>query len=380
MPTLALLGARLFTGERFLDDHAVLLAGGRIAGVVPIAELPADLPREALSGGVLAPGFVDAQVNGGGGVLFNATPEVPALARMAAAHARHGTTAMLPTFITDTPAHMRRAIEAARAAIAAGTPGIAGLHLEGPFISLARKGAHDSALIRPLTEADVAQLLAIGIAPLVLTVAAEAAPAPLIRRLAEGGVIVSLGHSDASYDAAMTAAEAGARGITHLFNAMSQLEHRGPGMVGAALDHGGLWVGMIADGIHVHPVALRTALRAKRGPARLFLITDAMPLAGSDEDVFELNGRRVTRRNGRLTLEDGTLAGSDLTMDAAVAFAVRNLGVPLEEALRMASLYPAAFLRLSDRGRIAPGCRADLVHLDDALAVRRVWIGGRVVG
>jgi N-acetylglucosamine-6-phosphate deacetylase len=380
MPLFALTGARVFTGDRFLDDHAVLLDGATIAGLAPLAGLPADMPREALDGGVLAPGFIDAQVNGGGGVLFNATPDAAALARMAAAHARHGTTAMLPTFITDRPDRMQMAIAAACEAIAAGTPGIAGLHLEGPFLSVARKGAHDPALIRPIAEADVDLLLATGVAPLLLTVAPENAAPALIRKLADAGVIVSLGHSDCDYDIAMAAAAAGARGITHLFNAMSQLQHRGPGMVGAALDHGALWGGIIADGIHVHPAALATALRAKRGPARLFLITDAMPLAGSAEEVFFLNGRKVTRHHGMLTLEDGTLAGSDLTMDAALAFTVAQLGVPLDEALRMASLYPAQFLRLDDRrGRIAPGYRADLVHLDAALAARRVWIGGRTM-
>ncbi len=379
VPPFALTGARVFTGDRFLDGHAVLLDDDRVAGVALVADLPPALPRKTLAGGFLAPGFVDAQVNGGGGVLFNATPDVAALAHIAAAQAHHGTTAMLPTFITDTREHMGAAIAAVHAAIAAGTPGIAGPHLEGPFLSLAHKGAHDPALIRQMTEADVDQILSLDIAPLLLTVAAENAPPHLIRRLADGGVIVSIGHSDASYETAMAAAEAGARGVTHLFNAMSQLQHRGPGTVGAALDHGGLWVGIIADGIHVHPAALAAALRAKHGPARLFLITDAMPLTGSPENVFELNGRRVTRRNNMLTLDDGTLAGSDLTMDAAVAFTVRNLGVPLDEALRMASAYPAQFLNLLDRGRIAPGCRADLVHLDDALAVRTVWIGGHVV-
>jgi N-acetylglucosamine-6-phosphate deacetylase len=296
---------------------------------------------------------------------------------MASAHARFGSTALLPTFITDRPERMALAIAAARTAIDEHASGIAGLHLEGPFLSVARKGAHDPSLIRPMTEDDVARILATGIETLLLTVAPETVPPHLIRRLTDGGVIVSLGHSDASYEVAMEAADAGARGITHLFNANSQLQHRAPGMVGAALAHGGLWCGIIADGHHVHPAALSAALRAKRGPGRLFLVTDAMPLAGDPADVFFLNGRKVTRRDGRLTLDDGTLAGSDLTMDAAVAFTVANLGVPLGEALRMASLYPAEFLRLDRRrGRIAAGYRADLVHLDTALAAKSVWIGG----
>jgi N-acetylglucosamine-6-phosphate deacetylase len=377
MSRLAITGARVFTGEQMLDGHAVLVEAGRIASVLPLAEIAPDAERRALAGGLLAPGFIDAQVNGGGGVLFNESPDPPAVARIAAAHADHGSTALLPTFITDQPEAMASAIAAVRTALAEEVPGVVGIHLEGPFLATSRKGAHDPSLIRPMTEADVETVLSSGLETVLLTLAPENASPRLIRRLTEGGVIVSLGHTDASYETAMAAADAGARGITHLFNAMSQLQHRSPGVVGAALDHGGLWCGIIADGHHVHPAALGSALRAKRGPGRLFLVTDAMPTAGHDGDVFYLNGRKVTRRGGVLTLEDGTLAGSDLTMDAALAYAVGHLGVSLEEALRMASLYPAQFLGLDrSRGRIAPGHRADLVHLDDSLKTAGVWIGG----
>ena len=372
----ALCGARVFTGEHVLDDHAVLLDGGRVADVLPMSQLPAELRREELDGGLLAPGFVDVQINGAGGVLFNDTPTAAGAAAIVAAVRPTGATGLLPTFITDRPEPRARAMAAIREA--AGMPGILGLHLEGPFLSRARKGAHDPALIVPMTDADVDALLATGLDTLLLTVAAENATPAQIRRLTDGGIIVSLGHSDAPYAVACAAADAGARGVTHLFNAMSQLGHRGPGVVGAALDHGGLWGGIIADGHHVDPAALRIALRAKRGPGRLFLISDAMPPVGVPGDNFVLSGRNVTRRDGRLLLDDGTLAGADLTMDAAVRFAVANLDVSVAEALRMASLYPATFLRLDgERGRIARGFRADLVHLDAALAVRRSWIDGR---
>ena len=380
MASQALCGARIFTGEQFLDGHAVLVDGARVQDLRPVADVPAGCPRHDLSGGTLAPGFIDAQVNGGGGVLFNEARTTEGVAAIAAAHARYGTTGLLPTFITDRGNRRAEAVAAVREAVAAGTPGILGIHLEGPFLAPARKGAHDPGLIRPMTDADVDALLDTGLRTVLLTVAAEAVSPPQIRRLAAGGVIVSLGHSDASYEAAATAADAGARGVTHLFNAMSQLRHRAPGLVGAALDGGGLWAGLIADGHHVHPAALRIALRAKQGPARLFLVSDAMPPAGSMDDTFTLNGRTVTRRGGRLTLADGTLAGSDLTMDRAVRFAVEHLHQPLAEALRMASLYPAQFLRLdADRGRIAPGFSADMVLLDGNLSVRAAWIAGCVV-
>lgn len=377
MDAQALLGARVFTGERFLDGHAVLIDGGWVLDVLPAANLPSEATRHDLDGGFLAPGFIDAQVNGGGGVLFNETRTAEGAGAIAAAHVRYGSTGLLPTFITDQPDRQAEAVAAIRGAVAAGAPGILGLHLEGPFLAPSRKGAHDPALIRPMRDADVDALLDAGLDTLLLTVAAENASPRQIRRLTDGGVIVSLGHSDASYEIATAAADAGARGVTHLFNAMSPLGHRAPGLVGAALDHGGLWAGLIADGHHVDPAALRIALRAKQGPARLFLVSDAMPPAGSPGDTFALSGRTVTRRDGRLTLADGTLAGSDLTMDRAVRYAVSHLGQPLAEALRMASLYPAAFLRLDDaRGRIAPGFAADMVHLGDDLAVRRTWIAG----
>lgn len=377
MALQALCGARIFTGEHFLDGRAVLVDGAWVRDVCPVADVPAGCPRHDLPGGTLAPGFIDAQVNGGGGVLFNEARTAEGVAAIAAAHARHGTTGLLPTFITDRGDRRAEAVAAVRDAAAAGVPGILGIHLEGPFLAPARKGAHDPSLIRPMTDADVDALLGTGLRTVLLTVAPEAASPQQIRRLTEGGIIVSLGHSDAPYEAAAAAADAGARGVTHLFNAMSQLGHRAPGLVGAALDHGGLWAGLIADGHHVHPAALRVALRAKQGPGRLFLVSDAMPPSGSGRDTFTLGSRAVTRRGGRLTLADGTLAGSDLTMDRAVRFAVEHLHQPLAEALRMASLYPAQFLRLdADRGRIAPGFAADMVLLDDDLSVRAAWIAG----
>ncbi len=375
MAPAALRGPRIFTGERFLDHHALLLDGGRIVDLVPEAVLPPGVRSEDLGGGTLAPGFIDAQVNGGGGVLFNDSRTAAGAAAVAAAHAAFGTTGCLPTFITDRPERRREAVTAVREAIAAGAPGVLGIHLEGPFLALARKGAHDPALIRPLTDRDVGDLLDSGIATVLLTLAAETVSPAQIRRLTAGGVVVSIGHSDASYDVIIAAAEAGVTSVTHLFNAMSQLGHRAPGVVGAALDHGGLWGGIIADGHHVDPVALRIALRSKQGPGRLFLVSDAMPPTGALGDTFTLSGRTVTRRGGRLTFDDGTLAGADLTLDAALRFTVEHLGQPLDEALRMASLYPAQMLRLDgERGRLAPGFVADLVLLGDDLGVRRVWI------
>jgi N-acetylglucosamine-6-phosphate deacetylase len=260
-----------------------------------------------------------------------------------------------------------------------GVPGFLGLHLEGPHLSVARKGAHDPALIRPMDEGDLVALLAARqrLPNLLTTVAAETVTPNQITRLTEGGVIVSIGHSNATYVAAKAAAEAGASMVTHLFNAQSQIGNREPGVVGAALDLGGLWAGLIADGIHVDAATIGIALRAKRGPGRVFLVTDAMSPTGTDTASFELTGRMVYRKDGALRLADGTLAGADLTMIDAVAYMHKTLGLPLEEALRMASLYPAEAIGIDgERGTLAPSKRADFVHLGDDLEMRRTVIGG----
>ena len=374
-------GAVLFDGEAFIDGQAVLVDDGGIAVLCPVGEtvgeaVDADTIID-LKGGVLAPGFIDAQVNGGGGVLFNETPTIAGIGAIADAHRSFGVTAMLPTLITDTPEKSRTAAAAVKDAIAAGCPGLLGIHLEGPFISPARKGAHNGEYIRPMSEKDVDCLLRLDIDTVLVTLAPEAVSPEQVRRLSAGGIIVSLGHSDATYDEVARAVDAGARGVTHLFNAMSPFTHRAPGMVGAALEFGDLWCGLITDGHHVDAAALRVALRAKQGPGRLFLVSDAMPTVGDAGDVFTLDGRTVTRAGGRLTLADGTLAGSDLNLASAVRFAIDELGVRRAEALRMASLYPATLLRVDDcYGRIRPGYRADFVHLSDDNIVQSVWVAG----
>jgi N-acetylglucosamine-6-phosphate deacetylase len=333
-------------------------------------------------GTMIVPGFVDLQVNGGGGALLNDTPTVEAIATVCAALHRFGTTACLPTLITDTPAKVEAILTAGAEAVRRKVPGFLGLHLEGPHLAVARKGAHDPALIRPMEDADLARLVAArpGLPNLLTTVAAETVRPDQIAALAAAGIVVSIGHSDAGYAEVKAAAEAGAAMVTHLFTAQSQLGSREPGVVGAALDIGSLSAGLIADGIHVHPASVGVALRAKRGPGRIFLVTDAMSVAGTDIASFELTGRTVYRRDGALRLADGTLAGADLTMIDAVRFIHRIVGLPLEEALRMAATYPAEALGAgADHGHLRQGARADFVCLDDNLVVRSTWIGGAKV-
>lgn len=370
-----LSGARIFDGERFIDDHAVVVEGGRIAAVVPHSERPPGAVRD-LDGGLLAPGYIDVQVNGGGGVLFNEDPTAEGIARIAAAHRRHGTVGLLPTLVTDTPQVMAAAIAAAREARHS-TAATLGIHLEGPFLDPHRKGAHELRYIRGFEPGDIATIANANCGAVMLTLAPNRVSVESIAELARHNVLVSLGHSDASYAEACAAVKAGARAFTHLFNAMSAPAGRAPGMVGAALDLTEAFVGIIADGHHVHEANLRIAFAAKRHD-RFMLITDAMPPAAGGPDQFDLQGRRVSCADGYLRLEDGTLAGSVLTMDEAVRYAVNVVRLDLADALTMASRVPATFLRRdAELGRIAPGYLASLVHLDDDLRVLETWIEGR---
>ncbi|SNS14702.1 N-acetylglucosamine-6-phosphate deacetylase [Antarctobacter heliothermus] len=364
MTRIVYCGAQVFDGVTLHKDAVLVVEDGAVA-ILPIQEAPSDT-AVVLEGGVLTPGFVDLQANGGGGVMFNDETSVEGLRVIAAAHASTGTRAFLPTLITDTPDRTRAAIEAVAAAIADGVPGIAGLHLEGPHLDVAQKGAHDADLIRPMTDQDVAVLedAAHRLPRLMLTVAPESTRPAQIARLARAGVLISLGHSNCSYDTAMVAFAAGARCVTHLFNAMSPLRHRAPGLVGAALDSGAACAGIIADGVHVHPAAMRAAVAAKRGPGGLFLVTDAMATLSSELQEFRLGGRRVLRAEGRLTLEDGTLAGADLTMPQAIRVLTQEVGVPLVQALSMATTIPARLL--SGSTLAGPGFIAPFIHLSDS--------------
>jgi N-acetylglucosamine-6-phosphate deacetylase len=370
-----LFGARLFDGERMREDCALVVDGGAIVALTPVVDRPRQVEAIDLGGGVLAPGLIDWQVNGGGGVLFNATPTVEGVAAILAAHRTDGTTSLLPTVITDAPATLEAALAAAAQAHAR-VPGALGVHVEGPFIDVRRKGAHPAHFIRAMTRADADALIAARAGAMVVTLAPAAVPNDLVAHLAQAGVIVSLGHAEASAEEAQAAFRAGARAATHLYNAMSQLGHRAPGLVGAALADREVFCGLIADGHHVHETAARAAFNA-RGPDGIALISDAMPSAAGGPSTFMLDGRLVTRVGSKLTLDDGTLAGAAITLMDAVRYAVRTLGIGLADALRMATLTPARLLRVDDRlGRLRAGHAADLVHLGDDLSVVGTWVAG----
>jgi N-acetylglucosamine-6-phosphate deacetylase len=373
--TRAVLAGTVFDGEAVHRDCAVVIEGTRITGVIARDEVPAGMPTRALPDGAwLTPGFIDVQVNGGGDVLFNDEPTPEGIAAIVAAHRRFGTTALLPTLITDTPAKMRAALDAVRRAAPA-NPGVLGIHFEGPFLSPGKPGVHDPTMIRRPDEADAALLCAPQAHCTVVTLAPEEMPHGFMAQLAAAGVRVCLGHSMATYAQTKAALAEGMTGFTHLFNAMRPLESREPGPIAAALEASGAWFGMIVDGVHVAPAMLRLALR---GAAHPMLVTDAMPPVGGRAPRFTLYGDEIVVRDGRCARADGTLAGAALDMASAVRNCVRMLDAPLTEALRFASAEPARFLGLGkELGQLKPGYRADMVAFDpDDIAIVDTWVAG----
>ncbi|HKX35622.1 MAG TPA: N-acetylglucosamine-6-phosphate deacetylase [Rhizorhapis sp.] len=373
----ALAHGRILIGASFVEGRAVLVEEGHIAAIVPEADIPAGTLVHDLGGQMLVPGFIDTQLNGGGGVLFNDNPAIDAIAAIGAAHRAFGTTGFLPTLISDDLEVIRRAVAAVDEAIHKGVPGVLGIHIEGPFLNPLRKGIHDGSKIRPLDDEGFSAITGLKRGRTLLTLAPERTTPMMVRRLADAGIIVAAGHSEASCAEVKLALDHGLTGFTHLFNAMSPLTAREPGVTGAALDDSRAWCGLIADGRHVDPVAMRVALRCK-GPEKLMLVTDAMPSVGMASKHFMLQGQRIEVIDGACVNQDGTLAGSDLDMGHAVRNAAAMLEVGLETAIQMASATPAAFLGLSHRtGRIAAGLAADLAALDECGRVMQSWIAGR---
>jgi N-acetylglucosamine-6-phosphate deacetylase len=373
----ALANGRILAGERIVTGQTVLLADGRIEAVVlPTDPRCRDADSVDLGGKILLPGFIDVQVNGGGGALFNDDPSPETIRVIGAAHRQFGTTGFLPTLISDDLDSIGQAIAAVQSSLDARLPGALGIHIEGPFLNWARRGVHDPKHLRRLDNGVISMLSSVRGGRTVLTLAPEMTTTDMIAQLAAGGILISAGHSDASYVQAAAAIAHGVRGFTHLFNAMAPLAPREPGIIGAALYDQNTWCGIIVDGYHVDPVMLKLALRCKRHD-RFMLVTDAMPPVGSPATSFVLQGRTIHVSNGVCRDENGTLAGTALDMATAVRNAVQLLGLSIAEAARMASEYPAAFLGLeSELGCIAPGYRANLVLVDDEIQVKRTWIEG----
>jgi N-acetylglucosamine-6-phosphate deacetylase len=373
----ALVNGRVLTAEGLVSGTVVLISGSRIEALTNLEDSRCrDAVRVDLEGQLLLPGFIDVQVNGGGGVLFNDDPSLESIRAIGAAHRRFGTTGFMPTLISDDLDTIGQAIAAVQSALDSGVPGVLGIHIEGPFLNWARRGVHDEKHLRLLESGLVSLLCRLRSGRTLLTLAPEMTTTDMIAALAAAGVLISAGHSNATYTETTAAIAHGVRGFTHLFNAMARLEPRQPGIAGAALYDTGTWCGIIVDGHHVDPVMLKLALRCKRHD-RFMLITDAMPPVGSSLSSFVLQGKTITVADGVCSDANGTLAGTALDMATAVRNAVSLLDLNIAEAARMASEYPAEFLGLgAELGRIAPGYRANLTLLNDELKVQRTWIEG----
>ncbi|EPJ44790.1 MAG: N-acetylglucosamine-6-phosphate deacetylase [Osedax symbiont Rs1] len=380
--SFVLTNCQIFTSEQIIKNNSLIIDSGKIANIIPdtmVAELASLSHLEVidLQGNLLVPGFIDTQVNGGGGVLFNNDPSIDSIAAIGIAHRNYGTTGFLATLISDDLAKMQTAIDASKQALNEKVPGFLGLHLEGPYLNTIRRGVHSETKLRTPDQESLKQLLQLrNIGSSMVTLAPEMVAAGFIKSVAQAGIIVSVGHSNASYDCIRQALLDGVSSFTHLFNAMSPLTSREPGVVGAALEDPDSWCGLIVDNHHVHPATLKIAIKAK-APGKMLLVSDAVHTVGATGSEFNLAGTRIYRKDGKVTTAEGTLAGSDLDMASAVRNTVQLLQLPLEEALRMASLYPAQLLKLADQlGRIQQGYRADLVLLDTELNVIETWING----
>ncbi|PKH89432.1 N-acetylglucosamine-6-phosphate deacetylase [Colwellia sp. Bg11-28] len=367
---------RFFDGQAFLDDQVLTIVDGKITAI------DQDITNIDVSvTGLVVPGYIDLQVNGGGGALFNDSPSVDNLKTIMTAHARFGTTAMMPTLITDKIEVMQQAAKAIAQAISEGVPGILGIHFEGPHLSIEKKGTHCADYIRPISDDEWQVLSRQDIGQIMVTVAPETVSAEDVTRMVELGIKVCLGHTNADFKTTQQAIDAGASGFTHLFNAMSPLQGREPGVVGAALLNNHTSCGLIVDGFHVDYASCRLAIQAKP-QGKIFLVTDAMPPVGTDQTQFALYDRTVYVDNGKLTSTTGELAGSSLDMARAVKNTHHKLGIELGEAIRMASLYPAQYLYQNQtvmRGELIPGKQADMVVLNDDLSVQETWIAGAKV-
>ncbi len=373
MTAIRLLPEHIFDGEQWHKDTAVVVFNDTIIS------LEAPNGEEIAIDGDMVPGFIDVQVNGGGGVLFNATPTESALAQIIKTHSLYGSCGILPTLVTDSVEVMQQAANAVANVIKDKVPGILGVHFEGPHLSVEKKGVHSTDYIRPLTDAEKAIFSRDDLGIKVVTLAPENVSPEDIRFLAEANVKVCLGHSNATFEQTKEALGAGATGFTHLYNAMSPFQSRDPGVVGAALEDQNSWCGLIVDGHHVHPAAAKVAIAAKP-TGKIMLVTDAMPPVGTNDESFEFFGASVTRTGDRLNAESGSLAGSCLDMAGAVRNTVNTLDVSVEEALRMAALYPAQFLGIDGtQGKIEAGYKANMVILDKELQITGCWLAGKPV-
>ena len=371
----ALLGSQIFCGERFYDHHALLIDDNSIIEIVDENNIPNAFNKIELDQGILAPGFIDLQVNGGGGILFNNRPTKESLNTIINAHQFFGTTSIMPTVISDSIKVLTKCTRAVAQEIKKNS-GLLGIHIEGPFFSLKYRGVHQKKYISKLSSEYLELFSNLKEYPVILTLAPECISMKDLNHLASLGMKIMAGHTDASYDELEQAAKNNLNGFTHLFNAMSQMSAREPGAVGAALDFDNLYASIIVDLHHVHHSLIELAYQ-KKPIGKLFFISDSMATINHGEPTFELYDEVVSEQNGRITNAEGKLAGSSITQIDAVKNAYQKCNIPLDHALAMASRYPAEFIGV-DRylGSLKPNYRADLVHFDSNFKVNNVWTSG----
>ncbi len=374
----ALTHGRIYTGHEVLDNHAVVIVDGMIERVCPLNELPAGTDTREVNGALIAPGFIDLQLNGCGGVQFNddiTAITVETLAVMQRANQKSGCTSFLPTLITSTDELIKRAVDVMRAYLAQNANQALGLHLEGPWLNPLKKGTHDPALIRQPDSALVNFLCENADVIAKITLAPEQVDSAIIHRLSKAGIVISAGHSYATSDEARRGISAGISFATHLYNAMPPVTGREPGLIGALFDSPEVYCGIIADGLHVNYVNIRNAKRLKGD--KLILVTDATAPAGAAIDQFIFAGKTIYYRDGLCVDEQGTLSGSALTMIEAVANSVEHAGISLEESLRMATLYPARAMGVEDKlGSVTAGKVANLTVFTRDYQIIQTFVNG----
>jgi len=374
----ALLGSQIFCGERFYDDHALLVDGKSIVDIVDKNNTPDNFNKIELDQGILAPGFIDLQVNGGGGALFNNSPNKESLNTIIKAHQFYGTTSVMPTVISDSLEVLEQCIKTVTEEIK-NNSSLLGIHIEGPFFNTKYRGVHQKQYISTINSDYLNLFESLKGFPVMLTLAPECISSKELKHLTSLGIKTLAGHSDASYDELDDAIKNGLDGFTHLFNAMGQISAREPGVVGSALHFENTFASIIVDLHHVHPSLIQLAYQLKP-KGKLFFISDSMATINHGKPSFELYDEVVNESDGRLVNSEGKLAGSSITQIDAVKNAYQKCNIPLNQALAMASRYPAEYLGIENHlGSLKPGYRADLVHFDSNFKVHNAWVSGKQI-
>jgi len=374
----ALKGARIFSGEEFFEKKALLLEGEAIVEIVDDSKIPKDFETQKLNGGILSPGFIDLQVNGGGGKLFNNSPDKDSLNTIIGAHQHFGTTSIMPTVISDSLNVLQKCTDTISDEINH-NHSLLGIHIEGPFFNVKYRGVHQKQYINTINATYMSLFETLDKFPVMLTLAPECISIKQLKSLKALGFKILAGHTDANYDQLEEAVKYGLDGFTHLFNAMGQISSREPGVVGSALDFDEASASIIVDLHHVHPSLINLSFKQKP-KGKLFFVSDSMATINHGDPSFELYDEVVSEANGRIINSEGKLAGSSITQIDAIKNAYQKCNIPIDSAISMATLYPAEYIGVSDYlGQLRSGYRADLAHFNSDFQIQNVWVAGKQI-